>query len=63
MKKDILPTLDAVRARFGVEKHGIEADPLFVSIPDADFSLKPGSPAIGKGKDSKNIGADFSIFK
>ena len=63
MKKDILPTLDAVRARFGVEKHGIEADPLFVSIPDADFSLKPGSPAFGKGKDGKNIGADFSIFK
>ena len=64
VKKRNLPlTLEDTRKRYGVEKHGIEADPLFVNERGKDFSLLKNSPAIGKGRNGKNIGADFSIFK
>ena len=56
-------TLKETQRRFGIEKHAVEADPLFVDLAKSDFTLKPGSPALGKGKEGKNIGADFSIFK
>ena len=62
-KRDMPETLAATRARYGIEKHGFDADPLFADLDKADFTLKPGSPAFGKGKDGKNIGADFSVFK
>ncbi len=62
-RKNQPATLKETQQRFGIEKNAIEKDPLFVNVGKADFSFKPGSPAIGKGKDGKNIGADFSIFK
>ena len=62
-KKDLTLTLEETRKRYGVEKHGIEADPLFVDGEGRNFQLRKGSPAFGKGKDGKNIGADFSVFK
>ncbi|MBR7138291.1 MAG: right-handed parallel beta-helix repeat-containing protein [Lentisphaeria bacterium] len=62
-KKNQPETLKETQRRFGVEKHAIEADPLFTDVKKADFTIKPGSPAFGKGKDGKNIGADFTIFK
>jgi hypothetical protein len=62
-KKDLPLTLEDTRKRYGVEKHGIEADPLFVDGEGRNFQLRKGSPAFGKGKDGKNIGADFSVFK
>ena len=63
LKKDMPETLKGVQERYGLERHAVEADPLFADITKADFTLKPGSPAFKKGKDGKNIGADFSIFK
>ena len=62
-KRDLTLTLEETRKRYGVEKHGIEADPLFVNELEKDFTLRKNSPAIGKGRDGKNMGADFSIFK
>jgi hypothetical protein len=63
MKQDLTLTLEDTRKRYGVEKSGIEADPLFVDEPGKDFTLRKDSPAIGKGKGGRNLGADFSIFK
>ena len=62
-KKDMPLTLADTRKRFGVEKHAIEADPLFADERSGNFALKKNSPAIGKGRDGKNIGADMSVFK
>ena len=62
-KKDMPLTLADTRKRFGVEKHAIEADPLFVDERSGNFALKKNSPAIGKGRDGKNRGADMSVFK
>ncbi|MBQ9754839.1 MAG: right-handed parallel beta-helix repeat-containing protein [Lentisphaeria bacterium] len=62
-KRNQPETLKETQRRFGVEKHAIEADPRFADVTKADFSLKPGSPAFERGKNGKNIGADFSIFK
>lgn len=62
-KRDLTLTLEETRKRYGVEKHGIEADPLFVNELEKDFTLRKNSPAIGKGRNGKNMGADFSIFK
>ena len=39
------------------DKHSIQADPLFMDYEKGNFHLKPGSPAIGKGKDGETIGA------
>ncbi len=62
-KRNMPPTLKGVQQRFGIEKHAIEADPCFTDVTKADFTLKPGSPAIKGGRNGKNIGVDFSIFK
>ena len=62
-KRNMPGTLKEVRKRYGIEKHAIEADPRYADVKKADFTLLPGSPAFKKGKDGKNIGADFSIFK
>ena len=62
-KKDMPLTLAETQKRFGVEKHAIEADPLFVDERGKDFTLKNNSPARGKGRNGKTMGADFSIFK
>jgi hypothetical protein len=63
MKKNQPETLKETQRRFGIEKHAIEADPRFADTAKADFTLKPGSPALKGGRDGRNIGADFSIFK
>ena len=62
-KKNLPETMKEVRSRFGIEKHAMEVDPCFADVKKADFTLKPNSPAFKKGRDGKNIGADFSIFK
>ena len=46
-------SLAAFRSASGQELHGIDADPKWASIPNRDFHLKAGSPAI----DSANSGA------
>ena len=51
MEKDI----EKVRSRFGIEKHGIFADPLFEDFKT--FRLKNGSPAKGAAKDGSDLGA------
>jgi len=37
-----------------------ETDPMFTNVSKKDYSLKIGSPCIGKSSTSKNIGADIS---
>ena len=62
-RRDMPLTLAETRKRYGVEKNGFEADPKFANILKEDFTLRKDSPAIGKGKGGKNIGADVSVFK
>jgi hypothetical protein len=62
-KKDMPLTLAETQKRYGVEKHAIEADPLFVDERGKDFTLKNNSPARRKGRNGQTLGADFSIFK
>ena len=51
MEKDI----KKVRSRFGIEQHGMFADPLFVDYER--FRLKDGSPAKGAASDGSDLGA------
>jgi hypothetical protein len=46
--------LDSLRLK-GVEKNGIAADPLFVSLKDGDFRLREDSPALKAGIRSIDI--------
>lgn len=62
LKKDMAETIEDARKMYGVEKNGQFADPLLKDPQNNDFSLKPGSPALGKGKNNSRIGADMSIF-
>ena len=41
--------LATLRKDFNREHHGVEGDPQFVDAANGDFTLKAGSPAIGKG--------------
>ncbi len=50
-------TLDEWQKDYGLEKHSISADPLFVDEKNGDLRLKAGSPCIGKGQEETNIGA------
>lgn len=61
--KDLTDSLAETQQRYGVEAHGLEADPLFVDALNGDFSLTADSPARGRGREGKNLGADFAIFK
>jgi len=50
-------TLEEWQKNSGQDKNSIVADPMFRDMKNGDFSLLPGSPAIGKGAGGVNIGA------
>jgi len=50
-------TLEEWQKNSGLDKHSIQADPMFVDAEKGDFRLKPESPAIGRGMRGENIGA------
>jgi hypothetical protein len=50
-------TLASWQRLSGLDAHSIDADPQLVDPDNRDFRLRPGSPAIGAGKDGANIGA------
>jgi hypothetical protein len=62
MQKDMSADLEETRSRYGIEAHGLFADPQFTDQRGSDFSLKPESPTRGSGRDGQNIGADASRF-
>ena len=51
--------MEEARQKYGVEQHGALADPLFVNPAKGDFRLKPGSPAIGMGKNGVTVGYSY----
>ena len=55
MEKDI----GKVRRRFGLEEHGVFADPMFEDLET--FRLKPGSPARGAASDGSDLGARTAV--
>ena len=55
MNKNMEKDINKVRSRFGIEKHGMFADPLFVD--HKTFRLKNGSPAKGAAQDGSDLGA------
>lgn len=62
MKKAAPKTLEETRKMYGVEIHGQFADPMLKDPINGNFCIKPGSPAIGKGRNGLNIGANMKIF-
>ena len=50
-------TLAQWQENSGHDQHSIQADPMFVDVDQGDFRLRPGSPAIGGGRDGVTIGA------
>jgi hypothetical protein len=50
-------TLREWQEKSGLDKHSVQADPMFVNAASGDFRLQPGSPAIGRGQNGRNIGA------
>ncbi|NLF94835.1 MAG: hypothetical protein GX564_13190, partial [Oligosphaeraceae bacterium] len=62
MQKDMSADLEETRSRYGIDAHSLFADPQFTDQPGSNFSLKPDSPASGRGRDGQNIGADASRF-
>ena len=50
-------TLKDWRRLTGFDMHSIQADPMFVDPEKGDYRLRPGSPAIGAGRDGVNMGA------
>lgn len=62
LEKDTAATIEDARKMYGVEKNGQFADPMFKDSKKGDFSVKPGSPATGKGRNGSNIGVNMSVF-
>lgn len=62
LTKDTAVTIDEARKRFKIEKNGLFADPKLKNPEKGDFTLLPGSPAIKRGSDGKDIGADLTVF-
>lgn len=64
LQKDACITIEEARKRYGVETHGLFADPkLKDPVSGGDFSLLPGSPALKRGSDGRDLGADLTVFK
>jgi len=59
MPEEAVVTIEEARKKFNVEHHGVLADPLFVDPDKGDFRLKPGSPAVGMGKDGATVGYSY----
>ncbi|MBQ7695529.1 MAG: hypothetical protein IJT50_10440 [Lentisphaeria bacterium] len=59
---DMAKTLAEAQTRYGVEKHGIFADPKLKDPAGGDLTLLPDSPARKRGSDGRDIGADMSVF-
>jgi hypothetical protein len=51
-------SLGRLFAEYGIEKHGIAADPLFVSPNDGDYRLRPNSPALRAGAPDLGVTKD-----
>ena len=62
LRKDACETIEETRKRYNIEHNGIFADPKLKNPQDYDFTLAPDSPARGRAKDGKDIGADMRVF-
>ena len=59
---DMAKTLSEAQTRYGIERHGLFADPKLKDPVAGDLTLQPDSPARKRGSDGRDIGADMSVF-